>query len=205
MDLKSIAEKHSLRALGVIGSRARGDHSQHSDFDLIGLSDKAGFSRFLDSGIVVELHTVRDVSDWASRPSWWYAISELRVEIDDGTLSTLPNLIEEWRKDYSVPLEEARRNRDWLEATVRKLHGANSYLASAFVLTTNTWEILAGAFLARNVPVPAQPHMFRLAPQILGEDRFRNLIMGSEDERARTALELCDEIVQAHNKRIELA
>jgi hypothetical protein len=47
--------------------------------------------------------------------------------------------------------------------------------------------------------------MSRLAPQILGEDRFRNLIMGSEDERMRTALELCDEVVQAHNKRLELA
>lgn len=199
---QSIAKKYSLRALAMIGSRARGDYSSYSDLDLIGLSETAGFSRFSASDKIIELHVVHDVSAWALKPSWWYALDELQVLIDDGTISTLPKLINQWREDYHVPIEEIRRNRDWLEGTVRKLLGASTRLASAFFLTTSTWEILAGSFLVRNMPVPANSDMLRLAPQILGEARFRILIQGSEGERIQTGLELCHEIIETHNKSL---
>lgn len=191
-----------MRALATIGSRARGDYSSYSDLDLVGLSETAGFSRFSASGNVVELHVMHDVSEWALKPSWWYALDELQVLIDDGTISTLPELINQWREDYCVPIEEIRRNRDWLEGTVRKLLGASTHLTSAFFLTTSTWEILAGYFMARNMPIPASSDMLRLAPQILGEARFRILIQGFESERIQTGLELCHEIIETHNKSL---
>ena len=202
MDLIAIAEKYALRALGVIGSRARGDHSRHSDLDLVGLGSQTDFRRFRESSILAELHIVRDVAEWASRPSWWYALREVKVVIDDGTLSTLPSLVEEWRRDYRVPLEEVRRNRGWLESMMRKLRGAESPLDAAFLLNTNTWEILAGAFLARSMPVPASSHMLRLAPRVVGEERFRILMMGAQDERVRVALEVCSEVVEAHKRTL---
>lgn len=183
----------------MIGSRARGDYSPYSDLDLVGLSETSEFCRFLESGNIIELHIIRNVSEWALKPSWWYALSELQILIDDGTISTLPELIKKWRENYCVPIEEIKRNRDWLEATVRKLRGSISPLAATFFLTTSTWEILAGSFLVRNMPVPANSDMLRLAPQILGEVRVSMLLQGSEGERMQTALELCHEIVEAHN------
>jgi predicted nucleotidyltransferase len=196
---QSIAKKYNLTALAMIGSRARGDYSPYSDFDLVGLSETSGFIRFSELGNIIELHIMQDVFEWALKPSWWYGLGKLQILIDDGTISALPELINQWWEDYCVPIEEIRRNRDWLEGTIRKLRGAGSPLASTFFLTTSTWEILAGSFLVCNMPVPASSDMLRLAPQILGEVRFRILLHGSEDERVQTALELCDEIVEAHN------
>ena len=200
MDWEFIAAKHALRALGVIGSRARGDHSPHSDLDLVGVGRKTGFQSFREPGVVVELHVVHDIGEWAAKPSWWYALREVRVVIDDGTLAKLPGLVDEWQQGYRVPADEIRRNRGWLESLVRKLRGAKSPLGAAFLVNTNTWEILAGAFLARNMPVPASSHMLRLAPQVIGEERFRILMMGALDERVRVALAMCEEIVEAHSQ-----
>lgn len=203
MDFAGIAQEHNLRALAVIGSRARGNFTQYSDLDLIGLSDEAGFRRFSENGLLVELHVAHDVSDWAPKPSWWYALDELQVKIDDGTLSTLPALIVQWRRQYCPSLDDVKRNRDWLEAVVRKLRGSASELSTAFIISTSMWEILAGAFIARDLPVPASSDMLRLAPGIVGEGRFETLITGTVDDRRSIALDICNEIIEAHNKRVQ--
>ncbi len=186
----------------MIGSRARGDHSEQSDLDLIALSGEPGFERFVEQGLIVELHVVRDPSDWSKQPSWWYALGEMDIKVDDGTLSGLPALVERWRSAYSPPLDEVRRNRDWLEATIRKLQKAESELETAFLVTTSTWEILAGAFIAQAMPVPASSHMFRLAGRVIGEERFAALLEGELPKRRRVALELCRQIVRAHASRL---
>lgn len=205
VNFEALARKHGLRALAVIGSRARGDHGEYSDVDLIGLSEQPGFERFVEQGLVVELHIVRDLSDWFNKPSWWCALGEMDIKVDDGTLSALSALVERWRSEYSPPLDQVRRNRDWLEATIRKLQNAESELETAYLITTSTWEILAGAFIAQRMPVPASSHMFRLAGQVVGEDRFAALLEGALPERTRLAVELCRQTVRAHDSRLAAA
>lgn len=205
IDFKKIARDNGLRGLAVIGSRASGDAARDSDWDLIGISDKPGFRRFINNGFVVELHTVKRLADWRARPSWWYSLSSLKVKIDDGTLSTLPSLVETWRKSYEATADEIRRNRDWLEAVVRKLRGAKSDLGTAFLLATNLWEILSGAFIANNLPVPASSDMFRLAPGIIGRQKFEVLIEGDLPERKRNALLICKRVIRRHNQRLKAA
>jgi len=202
IDFARLAADHRLRALGVIGSRARGDAGGHSDLDLVGLSEESRFSRFSLQGLVVELHEVREVLDWSRRPSWWYALEQIDVKVDDGTLSALPSLIEKWRLEYSPPLDEVRRNRDWIEAVMRKLWNAGTELETAYLITTGTWEILAGAFVAHGMPVPASSDMYRLAGGVVGEERFSVLLAGNLSERRRVALELCGELAQAHDTRL---
>jgi len=202
IDFEKIAQDNGLRALAVIGSRARGDFTRYSDWDLIGLSDKPGFCRFTVNGIVVELHAVRKVADCKTKPSWWYALSSLDVKIDDGTLATLPLLVETWRRSYEPSPDEARRNRDWLEAVVRKLRGSKSDIGTTFLIATNLWEILSGAFIASNMPVPASSDMLRLAPEIVGRQRFEGLISGDLSERKRTALGMCRKTILRHNQRL---
>ena len=202
MNFEKIARNKGLRALAVIGSRARGDSTRYSDWDLIGLSDKPAFCRFTDNGIVVELHAVRKVADWKDKPSWWYTLSSMDVKMDDGTLATLPSLVEIWRKGYEPTHEEVRRNRDWLEAVERKLRGSKSDSGTAFLIATNLWEILSGAFISSNMPVPASSDMFRLAPKIVGQQRFEILINGDLSGRKRTALAMCRKTILRHNQRL---
>ena len=142
----------------MIGSRARGDSTPYSDWDLIGISGRPGFWRFTDNGFIVELHAVKKVADWRSKPSWWYALSSLSVKIDDGTLTTLPSLVETWRRSYEAHADEVRCNRDWLEAVVRKLRGSKSDIGTAFLLATSLGEILSGAFVANNMAIPKVMH-----------------------------------------------
>ena len=202
IDFEKIARDNGLTALAVIGSRARGDFTRYSDWDLIGISDKPGFCRFTENGVIVELHTVKKVTDWMAKPSWWYALTCLNVRIDDGTLATLPALVETWRKTFEVNADEVRRNRDWLEAVVRKLRGSKSDISTAFLLATSLWEILSGVFVASNMPVPASSDMFRLAPEIVGRRKFAVLIGGDLPERKRIAQEMCRKTIQRHNQRL---
>jgi len=202
IDIGKIAQANRLRALAVIGSRARGDSTRYSDWDLIGISDKSGFCRFSENGFIVELHIVKNIADWKTKPAWWYALSYLDVKIDDGTLSTLPTLLETWRRSYEANVDEVRRNRDWLEAAVRKLRGSKSGFGTAFLLATNLWEILSGAFIASNMPVPANSDMFRLAPEIVGRQNFEMLVGGDLPERRRIFLEMCRKTIRRHNQRL---
>ncbi len=66
---EEIARAYGLTALGVIGSRARGDYGPHSDLDLIGVSREKGFVSFEHAGTFTELHRVSDVADYAHRSS----------------------------------------------------------------------------------------------------------------------------------------
>jgi predicted nucleotidyltransferase len=202
IDFEKIARDNRLSALAVVGSRARGDATRCSDWDLIGISGKPGFCRFRQNGFVVELHAVESVEDWRSKPSWWYSLSCLKVKKDDGTISTLPSLVETWRRSYQASEDEVRRNRDWLEAVVRKLRGSKSDMGTAFLLSTSLWEILSGAFIASNMPVPASSDMFRFAPEIVGRQSLERLLGGDLPERKRTALEMCRKTIRRHNQRL---
>jgi hypothetical protein len=70
-----------------------------------------------------------------------------------------------------------------------------------YILATNLWEILAGVFISRNMPVPANSGMARLAPKVLSKATFNDLILGEVATRKRIALSLCDQIITAHQNR----
>jgi hypothetical protein len=126
------------------------------------------------------------------------------VRRDDRSLHTSPLLIADWREQYSSPLADARHNRDWHEAAARKLWGSGSEMRTAFIVSTSVWWILSGAFIIRNMPVPANSDMLRVAPRVIGVYSFGALVMGAETQR-ETALLLCAEAITSHTARIEAA
>lgn len=203
IDFSGIASKYGLRALAVIGSRARGDFTRYSDIDLIGLSDRCTFMRFSEDGLIVELHIAEKVADWKAKPSWWYALDYLDMKIDDGSLANLPQLLELWRSGYRSPVIDIERNRDWLESAARKIKGAPSEISLSFLLSTALWEILAGVFISSDMPVPANSDMLRIVPEMIGVTRFEQLLVGSLTERRDTTLGLCQEIIAAHTTRLK--
>ena len=204
IDFERISQNAKLKALAVIGSRARGDCSEHSDYDLIGLSEKCNFIRFTEDQYVIELHTTQSVLDWSSKPSWWYALECIDIKVDDGTIGSLPSLAKQWQKNYCPSEEDIRRNLYWIESVVRKILGSNSDLKLAYILETNLWEILTGSFLSRSMPMPANSDMFRLAPSIIGKELFRGLLCGTLVQKRKIAMDLCREIIETHNKALEL-
>lgn len=52
-------------------------------------------------------------------------------------------------------------------------------------------------FLIRDLPIPANSDMFRLAPKIIGESRFTDLLTGNYLQKKAIALELIAEVTCA--------
>jgi hypothetical protein len=196
--------EYELTSLALIGSRARGDFGPHSDLDLIAIGPMCGFFAIDEPGEpFIELHIVNSAEEWKATPSWWYALRELRIILDDGNFAELSAMLDEWKNSYTTPARDIMGNLSWLNATVRKLKNATSDISLAYSLETSIWQILAGVFISKNMPVPANSDMYRLAPSFLGEDTFKRLIMGSIGERVEVALQCCHQITAAHNHRIE--
>lgn len=196
---QKIIEHFDLCALGIVGSRARGDFSEYSDLDLVGFSKQCSFHRFKEEGLVVELHISDDLEYWEKRPSWWYALEEIQTIQDNGTIEALKANLSRWRSQYRPSVVEVQRNRDWLEAVVRKLSSQRSPVESLFIVTTSTWEILSGVFISAGQPVPASSDMLRLAPKLMGQARFQALFLQNPEQRRVEALSLCREIIAKHN------
>ena len=203
MEYSQIIQRYQLSSLAVIGSRARGDFGPSSDLDLIGIGRDKGFFIIEEEGEpYTELHVVSNVEDWKFRPRWWYALRDMRVIEDDGSLAKLFGMIDQWQSDYVTPEEDIVRNLNWLKSTMRKLKNPSSDLLTSYRIETSLWEILAGAFISRNMPVPANSEVYRLAPEILGRETFDGLILGDVDTRKRIASQLCEQITTAHNKSL---
>jgi hypothetical protein len=202
MEYSQIIQRYHLSALAVIGSRARGDFGPASDLDLIGIGGEKGFFIIEEAGEpYTELHVVSHVEDWQFKPGSWYSLRDMTVIEDDGSFARLPGMIDEWYRDYITPEKEIVNSLNWLKATTRKLENASSDLTTMYILTTNLWEILAGVFISRNMPVPANSEMARLAPKVLSKATFNDLILGEVATRKRIALSLCDQIITAHQNR----
>lgn len=187
---------YGLTALGVIGSRARGDHGPYSDLDLIGVSREKGFVSFEHAGTFTELHRVPDVADYARKSSWWYPLRDLQIVHDDGSLAWLKRQLPGWFSSYVTSPVERERNRYWLLASRRKLLNSRTALRLNYELSTSFWQLLIGSFLAKNLPVPASSDMFRLVPEIVGKGRLEQLLLADDDERKQQALKLIQEIVE---------
>lgn len=192
---EKIVRTYGLSALGVIGSRARGDHGPHSDLDLIGVAKDQRLVTFNHAGTFTELHIVQDVASYEHKPSWWYALRDLRVVHDDGSLAWLGHQLPHWFSSYVTPPAERERNRYWLLATRRKLLNSQAALQLNYELSTSFWQLLCGSFLVKDLPVPANSDMFRLAPEVLGTGQLEQLLLASDDARKQYALSLIKKIV----------
>ncbi|MGL5940359.1 MAG: hypothetical protein ACRC2S_08235 [Waterburya sp.] len=98
---------------------------------------------------------------------------------------------------YKSSISELKRNRYWLESTKRKLQNNTTELKVSYEVTTAFWQILTGMFLIRDLPIPANSAMFRLAPKIIGETEFETLLTGNYLQKKQISLELIEEIICA--------
>lgn len=199
-----ISKTYDLMCLGIIGSRARGDHGLQSDLDLIGFSKESGFYRFQDQGHLVELHVYNSVQAWFTKPSWWYVLDELLILQDDGTLEYLKSQVSKWFGAYQPLLSDIRKNKDWLEAFIRKIESTKRELKVTYLINTNLWEILSGVFMMNHRPVPANSGMYRMAPKILGEQIFSDLLLSSPELRKKIACQLVNDIIEHHRQYLLL-
>ena len=194
---EDIIRAYGLTAMGVIGSRARGDYGPYSDLDLIGVSSEQGFVSFEHVGTFTELHRVSDVADYAHKSSWWYPLRDLQIVHDDGSLAWLKDQLPGWFSAYVTPPAERERNRYWLLSSRKKLLNSRTALQLNYELSTSFWQLLSGSFLVKDLPVPASSDMFRLVPEVVGEGRLEQLLLADDDTRKQQALELIQKIVDA--------
>jgi len=196
-EIDKLVSDFDLRALSIIGSRARGDSGTFSDLDLIGLGASKAFHTFTHSQHFTELHVYVNTLAFKQKPSWWYALEDMKIVVDDGSFAELLERLPAWRLAFKSDPEEVSRNRHWLESSRRKLQNSATDIEVSYIVSTSFWQILSGHFLVRDMPVPASSDMFRLAPQIIGEARFEGLLVGAYSRRKTVALELIREVVNS--------
>ena len=177
-ELDELIRDFSLSALAVIGSRARGDNGDFSDLDLIGVGKQQAFHKLTHSQHDTELHVCTHPAFYEQKPGWWYALEDMKIVLDDGSLAKLLELLPVWRSGYKSDASEVEKNRYWLASTRRKLRNSQTELKISYEIATAFWQILSGPFLVRDMPVPANSDMFRLAPQVIGDARFKRFIDG---------------------------
>lgn len=202
LDINLCLERYELRGLALIGSFARGEATEHSDLDLIGLASHSGFYRWEENNRVIELHVKSKLQDWESLPSWWYALEEMKVLQGHKSFEPLARLLPFWQQGYRSSIREVQANYDWLASLMRKTQGPLTECDVAFLLNTNVWEVLKGFFLMAHLPVPASSHMRRLAPQLIGGESFQSLMMGPLDERLKLTRELCLQLMVSHQQAL---
>lgn len=193
-DLDNLIREFNLTALAIIGSRARGDHGKFSDLDLIGIGQTEEFHSLISLEQFTELHICSDINIYKQKPSWWYALKEMKIVLDDGSLGQLLKVLSQWYSTYKSAISDLEKNRYWLESTKRKLQNSKTELKISYEITTAFWQILSGMFFIRDLPIPANSDMLRLAPKIIGEKRFETLLTGNYLQKKAIALELIEEI-----------
>ncbi len=198
-ELDELIRDFSLSALAVIGSRARGDSGNFSDLDLIGVGEQQAFHKLTHLQHHTELHIFTHPAVWKQKPSWWYTLEDMKIILDDGSFAKLLELLPVWRADYKSDASDVEKNRYWLESTRRKLQNSHTEEKISYEVATAFWQLLSGPFLVRDMPVPANSDMFRLAPQVIGDARFNNLLTGDCLKRKAVALEIIDEVTCASN------
>ena len=194
-EIDTLISDFDLRALAIVGSRARGDSGAFSDLDLIGLGTSKAFHTFTYLQHFTELHVYTDTFAFKQEPGWWYALEDMKIVVDDGSFADVLERLPAWRSAFKSDPEEVSRNRYWLESSRRKLQNSTADIEVSYIVSTSFWQILAGHFLVRDMPVPANSDMFRLAPQIMGETRFEKLLVGAYPQRRTVALELIGEVI----------
>ncbi|MEN9567592.1 MAG: hypothetical protein RLZZ69_2788 [Cyanobacteriota bacterium] len=194
-DLNPLIQEFNLTALAIIGSRARGDRGEFSDLDLIGVGQKGEFHSLTYLEQFTELHICSDITIYKEKPSWWYALQEMKIVLDDGSLAKLFKILPQWYSTYKSAICELEKNRYWLESSKRKLQNSQTELQINYEVTTSFWQILSGMFLIRDLPIPANSDMFRLAPKVIGETRFTDLLTGNYLQKKAIALELIAEVI----------
>ena len=196
-ELDELIRDFNLSALAVIGSRARGDSGGFSDLDLIGVGEQQAFHKLTHLQHDTELHVCTHPAVWEQKPSWWYALEDMKIISDDGSLAELLELLPVWRADYKADAADVERNRYWLESTRRKLQNSHADEKISYEVATAFWQLLSGPFLIRDMPVPANSDMFRLAPRVVGEARFNELLTGDCLRKKAVALEIINEVTSA--------
>ena len=193
-NLSDLIRAYDLSALAAIGSRARGDFGPMSDLDLIGVGKEQTFYALEYHQLHTELHVYTDLSAFRRKASWWYALDDMRIIRDDGSFGKLRESLPQWRAAYRSNSEALAQNQYWLKSLKRKLENASSKLSVSYHLATSTWQLLTGAFLIRDLPVPASSDMLRHASKVVGAERLERLLTGDYLERKETALTLIDEL-----------
>ena len=195
LEIDKLVCDFALRALAVVGSRARGDSGKFSDLDLIGIGNAKAFHTLTQLQYVTELHVYTDTLAFRQKPSWWYALEDMKIVVDDGSFAELLKRLPAWKSAFKSDLEEVVANRHWLESSKRKLQNSRTEVEVSYAISTSFWQILSGHFLVRDMPVPASSDMFRLAPQLIGKTRFEELLTGTYSQRKTVALELINEVI----------
>ncbi len=196
-ELDELIRNFNLSALAVIGSRARGDNGDFSDLDLIGVGEQQAFHKLTHLQHDTELHICTHPAFYEQKPGWWYALEDMKIVLDDGSFAKLLELLPVWRSEYKSDASDIERNRYWLESSRRKLKNSHTELRISYEIATAFWQILSGSFLVRDMPVPANSDMLRLAPQVIGDARFNDLLVGDCLRRKAVALEIIDEVTLA--------
>jgi hypothetical protein len=194
----------------LTGSLARGDALPGTDIDLRyiltdGLSRP--FDRGVRDGVLVERGFADEAShraELAAKPMHVYAYLDGRVLFDQsGALGRLRTQARGIFDAYETPRQDKATIAFLLGCSRDKIRVAlngGDDLRAAFVTGTSSWQLVEGLWAANDHPLPpnssVRPHLrdLTIGPPD-AEERFRQLFLGSTRERAETALELIDWIV----------
>ena len=109
----------------------------------------------------------------------------------------------QWQQTYKTDPKELARTKYWLLSSQRKLLNAETKQKIQYELSTSFWQLLSLFFLKANMPVPANSDMYRLAPTLMGEARFEDLLGTDVRLKKELTLELINELtVQQTVKRM---
>ena len=207
--LKDLVHEYSAdgqnKALLLTGSVARGDASPLSDVDLIAVRDDApGFTERTIDGILIEikaasLEAFRQKMS-ADAMNVYQFLDATALFDRDECLRTLKAHATDILARYEPPRAAILK---WLTSADQKMRAATEAErtdAAAFLLATNTWELLTGLYAINRRPVPPSTNALRLLPTLpkLPEgfrEEWNELLLAPMQERIKAWQSLCQYVV----------
>ena len=206
LDIEIEALKNDQSIYGVLlsGSLAYGKATEHSDIDLIVLSNKDEFVSRRVEGILIEehFHTYEKLVDGLDKnPAEVYKYIYSKILFDDGRLADLIKKAQFLYDHYKTPTEEKEKINYWLTTVKDKLKGAISNkdsLKISYLLSTSSWEVLKGVWAVNDKPMPPSSIAFAFyhSLAVVPFDKwFESLFDKDINSRAESMIRIIDWIV----------
>lgn len=192
----------SISGVLLNGSVAYGTATETSDLDIIVLCEKDELVNQYVDGILVEIHfhTFETMMERLKRnPTEVYRYIYAKVQYDtNGKLNEIMQAAQHIYENYITPSEGLKNIAYWLTSTKMKLETAlqaQDALKVAYLLATNTWEVLEGVWAVNNKPMPPSGLAFfchKELEKVPCENWFVKLLTGEAVTRARFMIKVID-------------
>lgn len=198
--LKEFQLDKSITSVLLTGSVAYGAATEDSDLDIIVLCKKDDFVSKEVNGVLVEIHYHKYETlceKLSTTPMEVYKYIYSKIVFDDGQAAKLLAMAKEQYENYKTPEKEKQGIQYWLSATKSKLLSAiseNDHMKLSYLLATNTWKVMEGAWAMNDKPMPPSSLAFYKHDMVQFplENWFETLLEGSAFERANVMIKIID-------------